>query len=225
MLKQAMAGYIGADLLVTPNYRGGSNNGVMYTGEFIVILNRLGELTDEERHYWRLAMTNCEISPGLIKRSPTNDRDNEGPDDYHGYLAAAKHCDPQRAKNFLAHGYRHFGFYDSNGRLEIKDFMWRFPQLIVQARMAAGLRCFTSRLFFILPLMYHYLKAVPTSDTDARRLGWLLIQTWDGKGFFSKLAVRLWGDKLLKDYPNGMRDVAGIYYERGHPFAAFIPKL
>lgn len=218
-----VGGYVDKDGLVSPNQDGGSNNGVMYTGEFVVLLKRNDELTPAMQEYWKSSMAQCEIKKGIVRRSPSNDRDDEGPDDYHGYLCGAKLCDPSRARAFLWYGICHLGFYDSNKKLSFKDFMWRFPQMITHALFAAGWPVGIFRIFFIGSLLYHFYKDVPVTNQDARRLGWLLIQNWDGKGLLSKWAVKKWTEKLMREYPNGMKDVYGSYYQARHPFITYVP--
>lgn len=223
--KEIFNGWIDTYCLVTPGRgeKGSSQNGVMYTGEFIVILNRLGELTPALKDYWKQRIEKCELHPGHIIRYPGS-TEVEGPDNYHGYLAAAKLCDPSRAKAFLWYGLTHFGLYPTSEKITIKDFMWRFPQLIPMALMAAGLPVGPFRAIFILTLMLHVWSNTPTDNQDARRLGWLLIQTWDGKGLLSKWAVKKWQDKLMKEYPvDGMKEVYHRYYEVGHPFIEYVP--
>lgn len=218
-------GYIDDNCLVSTSNTGGTDNGVMYTGEFVVLLDDLGELTPAMKQYWRSTMDNVEVKRGVIKRSPTNDRDDEGPDDYHGYLCGAKRCDPKRAKDFIWNWFTALGVYDSNKKLGWKDFMWRFPQLLTHAWFATGWYVPAPlRIFFIASLLIHAYRKVPTSDQDARRLGWLLIKNWDGKGIVSRWAVQKWNSKLLSEYPNGMRDVAKSYYGADFPFTRYISR-
>ncbi len=256
-------GFIDHNDLVSTSNTGGTDNGVMYSGEFVMLLHLLGELSESMKGWWKHSMSKVEISPGCVKRSPTNDRDDQGPDDYHGYLCGAKVCDPARAKAFLYHGVKDWaptllvwmtislgflptatgaalgflaaiiagvltqtlGYYDANNSLTERDFMWRFPQLITHAWFATGWIVPTPlRFFFIASLLFHVYRDVPTSDQDARRLGWLLIKNWDGKGIVSKWAVKKWNEKLLREYPNGMKDVASGYYGPEFPFTTYIPR-
>lgn len=218
-------GYIDINGLVSTSTAGSTDNGVMYTGEFVTLLDILGELTPSLRAYWRSSMSRCEVRPGVVRRSPTNDRDDEGPDDYHGYLCGAKRCDPSRAKAFIKNWFLALGMYDANKKLGIKDFMWRFPQLLTHAWFATDWYVpGPLRFFFIASLLFHVYRQVETTDQDARRLGWLLIKNWDGKGIVSRWAVKKWNEKLLREYPNGMQDVAAAYYGPQYPFTRYIPK-
>jgi len=57
-----------------------------------------------------------------------------------------------------------------------------------------------------------------TSDTDARKLAYVEWQWLKGTNFLWGFFYRLWCKELMKDYPNGMRDVYGIYYrDKSHP--------
>ena len=60
-----------------------------------------------------------------------------------------------------------------------------------------------------------------SSGTDPKILSWLLIRTWDRKGYFNNFCVWVWTKMLLKDYPNGMHDVFSIYFQPEHPIAKY----
>jgi hypothetical protein len=105
--------------------------------------------------------------------------------------------------------------------------LWRQPQLIALAAIASQ-----NILYRILAMPFIVYAAlvlatscigVPSSDTDARRLSWLL-----GKGTKSsllcRLAFKLWKARLLKTYPEGMKTVAQMYYQGGHPFGRHMVK-
>jgi disulfide oxidoreductase YuzD len=61
----------------------------------------------------------------------------------------------------------------------------------------------------------------PASNTDARRLSWLLIQSVKTKSWFCRLVSKLWYNRLYKVFPNGMKDVAKEYYRDNHPFQRY----
>jgi hypothetical protein len=221
--EQLENGYLDVFGLVSPAYKGGSTNGVMYTSEAAVIADRIGQLDKTFITFWNDVIAPCEMSPGLISRTPAKTGE-EAPDDYYGYLAGAKRCDQAKARAFLWHGITHAGFYNSDGKLAWSDFLWRQPQLITHALWAAGLWAGPFRIFFIASLLFAIYQNHPASDTDARRIGWLLIQNWDGKGIVSKWAVKKWQAWLMTAYPEtGMRGVAAVYYGPNHPFITNIP--
>ena len=87
MLRDEIVPYTGSDGLVWSSLNGPGGNGVLYTAEYYVMLNRLAELEEQDHANWDKVMVPCTITPGLIQRSST-DFEQEGPDDYVGYLAA-----------------------------------------------------------------------------------------------------------------------------------------
>jgi len=215
-------GFIDEFGMVGPRRNAGSTNDVMFTGEAVVIADRIGELNDEWKKFWNDAMEGVEIGSGLIKRTPT-DPEEEAPDDYYGFLAGAKRCNPGAARKFLLHGLLHLGFYNTDGEFAWSDCLWRQPQMITHALWAAGFWAGPFRIFFIGSLLYAIYQDKPALDVDARRIGWLLIQNWDGKGWISKWAVNKWKTWLFKVYPDGMKGVAKRYYSGDHPFQTYIP--
>jgi hypothetical protein len=193
-------GYIDDMGLVSPGAYKAKESGITYTAEFVIVLSRLNQLTMAIKDYWTSQMATVKVRESISIR------------DYYGVLAAAKVCSPAVAKIFLKHKALRLG------NLDTQAFTF-----VAQALMAAGYPVGIFRLFFITTLLYHVFRDVPVANYDARRHGWLLIQTWDGKGLLSKWAVDRWKAKLLREYPNGMKDVYGSYYQSEHPFLTYVP--
>lgn len=209
--------------LVAPNASRASTNGVCYTGEAMVIGLLNGEMDDVRRTWWKALMTSCEVAPGVLKRTPT-DLEPEAPDDYYGYLAGARIADPARARAWLLHGLTHVGFYSTDGHFAWSNFLWRQPQLITLALFAARLPVGPLRAFFCLSLMLDVWQPKPTTDAGSRRLGWLLLQSWDGRGYFSRKAATRWMQQVEKDFHFGMAGVYTEYCGVDHPFAQYCPE-
>lgn len=102
------------------------------------------------------------------------------------------------------------------------------PSLLNGLILALVLSVYTPQLLFLpLELFTALVIAtscwrVPTSDTDARRLAWSLIQATQNS-FLCKLAARIWTARLYKDYPEGMNSVAEMYYQPlgSNPYAKY----
>lgn len=218
--------------MVTPNRDGRSDNGVMYTSEYLLLLTFDGELLPEDKAEYLAKMERCLIRSGrgaVLMRDPENDGESqEGPDDYLGLLAGCRFIgNTEIPRAILWHGLTHFGAFNNVAPFgwTRQSWLWRQPQLITQALFAAKLPVGPFRLFFILSLLYAVYQNAPKGNTDARRLGWLLIQAWDGKGLLSRWVVGVWKRWLFSKYPDGMIGVARIYYCEGHPFTAYIPEF
>lgn len=225
-LRAAMQdGYITSTGLVCPSKGGGSNNGVLYTSEYYLLLFLNGELTDDDQAKYGVVMTSCFKQPGLLSRNPDGSGGGEGPDDYYGLAAAADAIAPWIACDVLKYGYKHFGSFNNEdpGKWTSKSFLWRQIQLYCCFKWAAGE---TPNPLFRLYVAISIAVAgfrTPTSDTDARILSWLVIHVAAKKSATCRVAANIWRKRLLKDYPNGMRDVASLYFGVGSPFSIYWP--
>jgi hypothetical protein len=176
----------------------------------------------------------CFQQRGLLARAPGS-KDQEGPDDYHGVLAACAVLElPEFANNILSYGWSNWWVmnnempgtpYKSDGRTtNWSAYFIRFPQLIAMAYSASKRSPIWAFPFFwyaALIILYSGLRNFDKGNADARRLPWLLIQCMQGH-WLCDLASRVWYWKLQKDYgENGMITVASIYYQKGHPFSSY----
>lgn len=203
-----------------------SFNGVLYESQYLLIMNLIGQLGKGDITQWLYTMESILVQPGLIQRTPTY-TEQEGPDDYIGYLAALKIANPELAMDVIKYGFKNFGSFNNTtpGKWTFNSFLWRQPQLLAHAYYAAGKRPnFLLRLIWLVTVALAGMN-VPVGQTDERILPWLLVKTWNGQGYFSKLAVSIWTKRLFKDYTNGMQDVFKIYFGPDHPLTQYVPKI
>lgn len=242
-LKSAIGnGYIDHNGLVSPSKGGSSGNGVMYSSEFICLLEANGELTGAVAASWITPLTRCFVEVGLLARDPKNEAEQEGPDDYIALAAAA--CAINRAikplgmdwpiaNDVLRYGLRHFGNFNNKqpGKFSWSSWLWRQPQLIAAYMAAAVKRTWYARLFFwIIAQPFYFVAAgsiavscrkAALGDADSRRLAWSLIQSTAPVSWMVRLAARGWYARLYADYEDGMKGAYAYYYEPGHPFHTY----
>ncbi len=241
-LKTQAAPFINASGLMglSPDYGKSvetSDNGVLFTGEYVALLYDNYELYTWTRPDFAAAARTCMREPGLIRRSPISDG-YEGPDDLHGMLLIAKYCDPTIAKEIIDYGWKHWGIYNPHepGKWHKEAAMFRFPQLILAAYMTAPPK-FDLRYYLLRPFLIAYTALViylsgknedPIAKTDSRLLSWCLIRLTEEKSFVIRQVAKIWRKRLLKDYgPEGMKNVAAIYFnctEMRHPFRDYFPE-
>lgn len=262
-LREEIKAFTDADGLVAPGpVNPGdtrtSDNGVMFTSEYYVLLALRGELEPLDVSDWRSRTLQCFKEPGLLCRNPVKYgvASQEGPDDYYGVIAASSIMDPTIAQAILAYGKAReytldpifdyvqektgdvlwlrllrkvlggikvrYNFNNMGEDLTPESWMGRQLQLVAAMHFAANKKCpLLLRIFTALVIATSCINA-PTSDTDGRRLAWLLICTAAPKCWMSKLASRLWYYRLKRDYPGkGMRGVAELYYQANHPFKTY----
>jgi len=221
-------GYVNPNIVDTTQGRQ-SDNAVMFTSEYHIMLS-----LREEDHYtdsdeWAIAVDKCMPVPGLLTRYP-HDAGIEGPDDFLAVLAASKVLKrPEVASSMLKYGLAHYGSYNNTppGVFSLVSCLWRQPQVL-----AATLAASNKLAWYHLPLVVYTAAIIATScintpinSTDPRRLCWLLIKAMSDS-FLCKLAAKLWFRRLRKAYSvstndAGMRAVATVYYQMGHPFARY----
>lgn len=205
---------------VAPGTKQGSDNGVMFTSEYLIMAKWL-EAPWQPDFY--AAIARCFVQPGLLDRAP-GDLYQEGPDDYYGLCAMLSVYKLRRfGIRMLLHGFTHIGFFNNAGVFSWDALLWRQPQMVAAMASAAGLGwmpIFWPFYAWAMLVIFWSCRPRPPSDTDYRRLCWHLIQaTWGSP--LARLAAFFWYSRLYEDYPNGMRGVASLYYKPGHPFIKY----
>lgn len=235
-IRQEILPYIDGNGLVSPNRTDGtgqgSDNGPMFTSEYFAILAKSGQLTPADQKSFVDKINPC-IIDGLLNRAPYK-TGQEGPDDYVGVLNASKLLGNTAIPRKLLWGaIRHLGFLNNvDGTKTASSFLVRQFQLVA-AMVTASFPSWWNPLHIAIRLLafpFYVWAAIvifiscanaPTSDTDARRLSWHLVQTLKDKSFMCWIASKFWYKRLYKAFPNGMDGVAAIYYQAGHPFSKY----
>lgn len=228
-LKQDIQPYIDCEGMISPSIPQpgipGSNNGLMYTSEYIIMLMRNDEANQDDVSYYRNKLELFCKEPGLLGRHPHGAGDQEGPDDYLGVAAAlielGTEIDEKMAMSVIKYGFKHIGIMNNvcPGKFSWSSFLGRQLQLPAAYFNAAGFPILVLNTYCAFSILLSCWR-VPTNNCDARRLGWLLIQC-TRKSFICRMAAKVWYKRLYNDYPTGMKGVAAQYYVPGHPFAKY----
>lgn len=179
-----------------------ADNGVLYTGVAVVLDFSL-------LSSYGFIIRRCYLKRGLIARWPGNNFDQCAWDDY---LGAAVGCLFQGQvtvpREILWYGLTHLFIYNTDGKLEFKDFLGR--NLPIWPLMMAA--AFPSLKYILYPSLWAvqaFFKTPSLNDTSGFQLQWLYLMGCKNLGFtFTKLAQH---DKLLKE-------AFKIYYHPEHPF-------
>lgn len=240
-LKDEIKPYIDCEGLVSPSIpqpnTPGSNNGVMYTSEMIMMLIANKEANSSDVFYYLNKINSCMKRDGLLGRHPGGTGDQEGPDDYLAYAAALdliQTVSNQEADEFnivrartmarriVLYGLEHLG---NMNNVSPKNWSWtaflgRQPQLTAAFLWA-------SKISIPAPLRIYVAASIIASafnkdlGVDSWRLSWLLVQIAKRHSWICRQASKLWYRRLYKKFPNGMKDVASVYYQAGHPFSKY----
>jgi hypothetical protein len=203
------------------------DNETMYTSEMYIAMQKNGLAVQADLDKWEQLMDKSMIVPGLTVRAP-GDTAIDAPDNIYGILAASKILNkPQVAYSILQYGFYNLGFFNTSNPNHIKNsdgswnwpsMQWRQLQMAFASYTASGMYKFWK--FWLWPIMIYTGLAIAvscvntnTSDTDSRRLCWLLIQATQEDSWFCRMMAKIWFNRLYKDYgPTGMKAVASIYY-------------
>lgn len=215
MIRDEIKSYIDGNGLITPypappGMVRASDNGVMYTSEYYIILSKLSLLTAQDKETYTTLIHTCTIDDQL-HRAPGDITPDEV-DDYYGTLSAHVELGVQP-------------------RFQLPVRLWRQPQLLLMYLCAEA----PQHWFLIAPIwaVLAFISAfvIATScvntdrmSTDDRRLSWHLINATARHSFLCRLASKLWYRRLYKTYGlDGMKEVAKIYYQPNgvHPFSLY----
>ena len=210
---------------VLPGTVRASDNGICFSSEYLATLKKNNAISDIDIAQFLNAIKKCIDSNGLLNRAP-NDSDLEGPDDYYSLLNALFEIkETSIARGFLWNMFRYFGSFDNTnpGKWTTQSCLIRQPQLFC-AIVNAAFPSLWNPFHWLIRLLAHpfYLAAAitiaiscyntPTDQADPRRLSWSLQNHVKKRSVWCYLASLIWKRRLKKDYPNQMKDVAGIYY-------------
>ena len=181
---------------VSPNEMRGSDNGPMYLSEVCLILKANGEFGPDLRNYFEYAISKCIDTE--LRRAPGD----TAPDEIDDYLAVA---------NAIIN-------LEAEIKLPLPFRLYRFPQVIYAVRIANKKTsrwnpldwCLASYSGLVILLAC---GNIPRWEADQRRLTWHLIQATQKQSMLCKWASNIWFAKLHSEFANGMRDVAGMYYQ------------
>lgn len=241
-IKEEILPYVDGNNLVSPTillYPGQvnvTNNGVMYTSEYTVLLSNLGVLEDSSIEEFIETISHCLTPEGILKRNPDGSGGQEGPDDYYGLMNACIHTKVVKIPRMILSAINKYKGCLNNvdpNKWTFQSFLIRQPQLIA-CIVAAAYPSLKNPLHWLirLALTPAFLISAciialsglesPTGELDNRRLTWHLVSTLTRVSLACNLAAILWRRRLCKDYGvTGMKEVMTRYLEFGHPIAKY----
>jgi hypothetical protein len=198
---------------VPPGTIRGSDNGTCFTSEFLLeLIPQETSVPPGTASTYFAAIQRCVNSSGYLTRAP-GDTTLGNPDDHYGVYAALVAYDMPPF----------FKFYWQ---------LLRMPQLFFASRCAEGAPKWYKPYYWPLAIITAVIIGVSnindsTSDSNSRRLAYLLTVATIPYSFLCRLATKVWTKRLLKDYPNGMKDVYGVYFQPNgignNPYSKWAP--
>jgi hypothetical protein len=223
--------------LVSPGTVKGSDNGPMFTSEYYVMLQKLGQLNSADCADFARLIGQCIDPENMLCRVPVGQDDGqEGPDDYYGVLNGCKQLkNTDIPRRFLKAVFKYKGSLDNEdpGKWQWSAVLIRQPQLLA-AMISAAFPSWLNPLHILIRTLAFplYLVAAvsifiscintPASSADPRRLSWHLLQTVCPVSLMCKFASLFWYHRLYSVYGQaGMKGVAKQYYKNNHPFICY----
>lgn len=196
-----------------------SGNGVLYTCVYLILTG----LKDIE--IFKVPIGRCHQANGLLFRTPpTKEKPfgDYGQEQWDNYLGIAALCVfaafPSPAWKAIRYGLLRFGFYDTDGKLEARDWLWRFPQVWVLMACAALSRSVLYPLRWIFfPAFWTVGRFVKVGDSSGTQLAF--VYHWTG--------FRIFGygrDQVAAMLPLYLK-ACESYYEMNHPITEEVKKL
>lgn len=205
----------------------GSDNGVMFTSEYYIMLKKNGQLTDQDKLDYAQKIGQCVGPEGLLNRVPIGQSDGqEGPDDEYGvYNGCMELGNTSIPRKLLWSCIKLKGAMNNvlPGTWTGQSFLIRQPQLLA-SMVSASFPSLLNPLHWLVRLLSFPLFLIaavviatscintPLDQADPRRLAWHLQNNVKKVSLFCYLASLIWMHRLNKDYDNGMKDVAAVYY-------------
>lgn len=213
-----------------------SDNGNMFSSEYYIYLKLNEELQPFDVIEYEALILKSELLPGLISRCP-NDPGRQPPDDFLGICAACSVLGiTTLPRRMIDYGVKHLGFFNNENpgsvyRKNTKEIswealLWRQPQLIAAAYSAAGLGKFNPivkllNLYSALVIV-HASFVMNKSESDSKRLTFLLIKAMDKSSFVCRLVSKYWLYKIKQYWGEDfMKNVCKSYYSPDHPFIRY----
>jgi hypothetical protein len=153
----------------------------------------------------------CYLKPGLIARWPSNDYDQAAWDDYLGVAAACiKIKETKIPKEILSYGIKHFFIYNTDRKLQSRDWLGRHVHVWVLMCVAA----FPKMKIILKPLlllMIKFFNKIDMKDTSSIQLQWVYLCALNEMGIDTK---------EFFEHARVMKKAFSIYYHKDHPFNA-----
>jgi hypothetical protein len=209
-LKQEIVPYVDGNGLVAPSLvpagvMRGSDNGPMFTSEYIIMVHRNNEMDVNTFSNYIIEIHKCIGSDGHLHRAP-GDTSQDEYDDNIATLA----------------GYAEFGL---SVPFTLPLALCRFPQLVYAYLLSKDVPSFLMAPLAILTAFIIGLSNIgtPALDSNDRKLAWHLWQATKHYSVICNLAGKFWYWRQKRVYKtqNPMKAIAEIYFEIGHPFVRY----
>lgn len=182
-----------------------SDNGILFTSVAVVLGFDIPNYRDLVR--------SCYLKKGLVARWQKNDYDQAAWDDYLGIAVACLYLrETKIPREILWYGVKHWFVYNTDKKLEGKDWLGRHPT-IWPLMFCAAFPWVSFWMFWVQGLVQLFFKdpvqLVKENNTSGFQLQWMFYRGCLKSGnFFDG----------CRDHERVLSDALKIYYHKDHPF-------
>lgn len=198
-----------------------TDNGLLFSATYIALLSP--EERNTERSWFYEIVYKCMPLCGLLDRYPGAKEFNSH-DDYTGVAVASKLLSLPLASWIYEYGKANKDSWDSQapGKWTVRGYFIRIPDFLPTIKAAAGVELtLWDQFMFSVGLIAS--MGQMREETSGRCLIYLKCLVVEGKGKASDLAIRLWRWHMGYLYPQGLRELYGIYFGDHHPLTKNAP--
>jgi len=199
--------WIDVDSLIKPQIDWkDSGNGVLFSAVWLILSgNNREQLLPALKI--QAAILEC-VGKGNLLRSPTNTHQEQW--DNHLGLGSYAYFFKKKSlsRMILEYGLKHFGVFNTDGKLEFQDWLYRFPQIWCVYFIAAFPR-FKFLAYPFALLVSRFMKP-NKDDGSGTQLAWLYLHVMvDSFGFGFK--------KKYNEILAQQKELVSVYYGKDHP--------
>jgi hypothetical protein len=215
------------------------DNGLLFTAEAMILLSDLAYEEEQavkgfldldvsavivkETMTWSDLVDACMAEPGLLRRYPFAQGDEQH-DDYTGVAAAAKILNfPHHAQQILDYGEKHNYCWnvEKPGTFDPNFWFGRYPSFVPVLAVALGHSLDLMGQLACLGSFVAAARKADGKDSSEVQITYLEARVLEGSHWLVNLGIWYWRRKLMKVFPRGLKQVREGYFGELHPLARY----
>lgn len=187
-----------------------TENGLYFSAIHVVLCHKILRDSAMKRRRWFVEkVRKCYLQTGNLARQPNNNTNQEAWDNYLGVAIACMCLNINDIpREILKYGVANLGFYNTDGKLEFKDWLWRFPQVWVM--MIAAAFPILRPLFMLPAYLISLFMKKKEGDSSGNNLVFMYMYGMKLLGFNKLYTKKVEELKVKENF--------SLYFKINHPF-------
>ncbi len=191
-----------------------TENGLYFSAIHVILYHAIikGELSSIKKWYSE-KVRECYLERGNLARQPKNNTNQEQWDNIFGVAVACIILNiTDIPREILSYGVRNLFIFNTDGKLEGKDFLGRFPQVWVMMFAAA----FPLMKYAVMPLAWLISKFMKKIEGNSSANNLIFVYLYGMKllGFKKLYSIEVEKLNILENFR--------LYFKAGHPFILLV---